>query len=315
MTAFPHDLVAELEPDDESELPGQVAVDGDTAARLDPCQAGGVAGGQARAHARAAPRRRTMMAPAALDAAYRAQFEAALARRRAAPHTMAAQTRAMLAWMKTHAGGRLDTSEVGRTWIWSDLHLDHAEVVWCFNRPFRTSQAMCRALVEAWRETVEESDRIICHGDVTVGVAKRRIDKALATLPGTRVLVVGNHEFPIGGTGVKDYVEAVYPTLVCETDPPLLLTHEPLDEVPVGAVNVHGHLHGKAARAKARRSSYHLNVNVELTSFRPVHLSELATTARALLAGDVEPQRTTARTIAKALEWRAEQRGRPDATA
>ena len=243
------------------------------------------------------------MTPAALDAAYRAQFEAALARRRAAPHTIRAQTRAMLAWMKTHAGGRLGAGEVGRTWIWSDLHLDHADVVWCFNRPFRTSQAMCRALVEAWRQTVEEGDRIICLGDVTVGVPKRGIDRALATLPGTRILVVGNHEFPIGGAGVKDYgFEAVYPTLVCETDPPLLLTHEPLDEVPVGAVNVHGHLHGTAARAKARRSRYHLNVNVELTSFRPVHLPELATTARALLAGDVEPWRTTARTISRALE-------------
>ena len=257
-----------------------------------------------------------MITPAALDAAYRTQLQAALARRQAAPHTIAAQTRAMLAWMKTHAGGRLGASEVGRTWIWSDLHLDHAEVVWCFNRPFRTSQAMCRALVEAWRETVEESDRIICLGDVTVGMANRGIDKALATVPGTRVLVVGNHEFPIGGAGVKDYgFEAVYPTLVCETDPPLLLTHEPLDVVPVGAVNVHGHLHGTAARAIARCSRYHLNVNVELTSFRPVRLSELATMARMLRDGDVKPQPTTASTIARALELRAEQRGRPAATA
>ena len=257
-----------------------------------------------------------MITPAALDAAYRAQLEAALGRRRAASHTIRAQTRAMLAWMKTHAGGRLGASEVGRTWTWSDLHLDHEEVVWCFNRPFRTSQAMCRALVEAWRETVGESDRIICLGDVTVGVAKRGIDNALATLPGTRVLVVGNHEFPIGGGDVKDYgFEAVYPTLVCETDPPLLLTHEPLDEVPVGAVNVHGHLHGTAARAKARRSRYHLNVNVELTAFRPVHLSELVRTARALLAGDIEPRRTTSCTIARALELCAEPRGWPEATA
>lgn len=208
-----------------------------------------------------------MITPAALDAAYREQLEAALHRRRAAPHTSAAQTRAMLAWMKSHTGGRLGASEVGRTWIWSDLHLDHAEAVWCFNRPFRTSQAMCRALVEAWRETVEETDRIICLGDVTVGAAGRGIDNALASVPGTRVLVVGNHEFPVGGAGVKDYgFEAAYPTLVCETDPPLLLTHEPLDVVPVGAVNVHGHLHGTAAREIASCSRYHLNVNVELTA-------------------------------------------------
>ncbi len=257
-----------------------------------------------------------MIRPAALDAAYRAQLEAALDRRRAAPHTSAAQTRAMLAWMKTHTGGRLGASEVGRTWIWSDLHLDHAEVVWCFNRPFRTSQAMCRALVEAWRETVEETDRIICLGDVTVGAASRGIDNALASVPGTRVLVVGNHEFPVGGAGVKDYgFEAVHPTLICETDPPLLLTHEPLNVVPVGAVNVHGHLHGTTAREVASCSRYHLNVNVELTAFRPVRLSELVTTARALLAGDVDPQMTTADTIASALELRARRRGWPEATA
>lgn len=264
----------------------------------------------------ATPRRRASITPAALDAAYREQLEAALARRRVVPHRNPSQTRAMLAWMKTHAGGRLDASEVGRTWIWSDLHLDHAEVVWCFNRPFRTSQAMCRALVEAWRESVKKSDRIICLGDITVGVANRGIDTALATLPGTRILVVGNHEFPIGGAGVKDYgFEAVYPTLVCETDPPLLLTHEPLDELPVGAVNVHGHLHGTEAREIARCSRHHLNVNVELTAFRPVRLSELVAAARALLAGNVEPEMTTADTIAAALELRAKRRGRPAATA
>ena len=34
--------------------------------------------------------------------------------------------------------------------------------------------------------------------------------------------------------------------VVGETDPPLLLTHEPLEKVPAGCVNVHGHLHGLA---------------------------------------------------------------------
>ena len=107
-----------------------------------------------------------MITPAALDAAYRAQPEAALARRRAAPLTIAAQTRAMLAWMKTHAGGRLGASEVGRTWIWSDLHLDHAEVVWCFNWPFQTSQAMLESSVAhaprtgwaGWRGVCDEEE-------------------------------------------------------------------------------------------------------------------------------------------------------------
>ena len=170
-------------------------------------------------------------------------------------------------------------------------------------------------MVEAWRDTVEESDRIICLGDVAVGIANRGIDNTLATLPGTRVLVVGNHEFPIGGAGVKDYgFDAVHPTLVCETDPPLLPARAARRCAGRGGERARTP-HGTAARAIARCSRYHLNVNVEFTAFRPVRLSELATRARALLAGDAEPQPTTAGMIARALELRAEQRRRPAATA
>ena len=96
---------------------------------------------------------------------------------------------------------------------------------------------MRRALVELWQETVDATDLIICLGDITVGPARRAIDEALAMLPGDKILVVGNHEFPVGSDGVKDYgFDAVY-SLVCDMDPPLLLTREPLEKVPAGAVN------------------------------------------------------------------------------
>ena len=70
--------------------------------------------------------------------------------------------------------------------------------------------------------------------------------------------------------------------------------------MPAGAVNVHGHLHAKRARARALVSTQHLNVNVEQTGYRPLRLSELVMTAGALLAGDVKPLATTAHTVAMA---------------
>ena len=58
---------------------------------------------------------------------------------------------------------------------------------------------------------------------------------------------------------LQDYgFEAAYPTLVCETDPPLLLTHEPLETAPPGTANVHRHLRGTAARTRAGRPRRHL---------------------------------------------------------
>ena len=237
------------------------------------------------------------MTPAALDAAYRAELVGSLM----SGHADKRQSMEMLQWMHGNRGGRLSASQAARAWIWADLHLDHADVVWCFDRPFRSVEGMRRALLETWRETVGDNDVIICLGDVTVGPARPAVDEALGTLPGEKVLVVGNHEFAAGNRGVKGYgFEAVYPTLVCETDPPLLLTHEPLTDVPPGTVNVHGHLHGAAARTRARRSKSHLNVNCELTAYRPMRLAALAATARALVAGEVEPQATPARTVALA---------------
>ena len=69
-------------------------------------------------------------------------------------------------------------------------------------------------------------------------------------LPGDRVLVVGNHEFVKNRSQPKDHgFEAPYPTLVRETDPPLLLTNEPCRP----ARSTRGHLHGMAARRLAGR--------------------------------------------------------------
>ncbi len=150
-------------------------------------------------------------------------------------------------------------------------------------------------------------------GDRPTPVSMCRPGRAL-TEPGPRVAPAirrspsdkerdpaGNHEFFDNQARPKDYgFDAVYPTLMCDSDPPLLLTHEPLETVPAGCASVHGHLHGAPARSAARRSRRQLNVNVELTAYRPVRLAGLAATARALLAGDVEPQATTAHTVALA---------------
>ena len=241
------------------------------------------------------------MRPAELDAVYREQLRDTLARSRTAWHIVPWQTRALLAWMETHEGGCLGADQVARSWVWADLHLNHQAIIWSGQRPFRDATAMRTALLTAWNEMIREDELIVCLGDVTVGPPSPAVDEALAGLPGTKLLVVGNHEFVNNRELPKDYgFEALYPTLICESDPPLLLTHEPLERVPAGCISVHGHLHGTASRTAAARSARHLNVNVEMISYRPVRLAELVATARGLFAGHVEPQRTTARTVTAA---------------
>ena len=59
------------------------------------------------------------------------------------------------------------------------------------------------------------------------------------------------------------------------SDPPLALSHLPLQRVPPTAVNVHGHIH----RAKAP-SRHHFNVSVERTDYAPVGLTWVLEEAR-----------------------------------
>ena len=76
-------------------------------------------------------------------------------------------------------------------------------------------------------------------------------------------------------------------------DPPLLWTHYPLREVPEGHVNIHGHEHGKPLRM-----SPHINVSVEQLEYEPISLTKLRRLARALVAGQYPPGRTTIERIA-----------------
>ena len=78
-------------------------------------------------------------------------------------------------------------------------------------------------------------------------------------------------------------------TLVAPGDPPLLLTHLPLLQVPPGWVNVHGHVHQRESPTRNR----HINVSIEQLNYRPARLSDIRWLARRLLEGQTVPGYST----------------------
>ena len=127
------------------------------------------------------------------------------------------------------------------TWVWSDLHLGHEHSRSAFGRPFRTAAEADRAMMEAWYDQVAEGETIICLGDVTVdGEALAHHQDWWRRAPGTKWLVLGNHDVdPVNRIRPFD-IDRTAMTLYAAGDPPLLLTHVPLLQVPHGAVNIHG---------------------------------------------------------------------------
>ena len=83
-------------------------------------------------------------------------------------HVKPKSTRWMIRLAETTEGGAFTPGGGTRTWIWSDIHLHHRNIIRYCHRPFRTVEAMNEAPLTAWKETVGDADTIICGGDIAL---------------------------------------------------------------------------------------------------------------------------------------------------
>ena len=180
--------------------------------------------------------------------------------------------------------------EERRTWIWSDLHLHHRNIIRYCTRPYDSVEQMDQALYATWKQRVQPDDVVICGGDVALaGSLDRERLARVQALPGRKLLVMGNHDLNRRGRPTPTGFDEASMTMLIEHDTPLLLTHVPLDEVPPGCVNIHGHVHNNVPLGHTR----HINICVENTGYEPVRLEAIRMLADQLVAGWTPPGETT----------------------
>ena len=80
------------------------------------------------------------------------------------------------------------------TWIWSDLHLNHLNVIEYESRPFETTEIMDSFLLNQWKQTVKKKETIINLGDVSFKLSKEKLSPIIRSMPGYKVLILGNHD-------------------------------------------------------------------------------------------------------------------------
>ncbi|MDE0223681.1 MAG: hypothetical protein OXP28_00930 [Gammaproteobacteria bacterium] len=183
----------------------------------------------------------------------------------------------------------------GATWVWSDLHLGHENIIRYTNRPFEDVAEMNARLYANWDAAVGEKDTLVFVGDIAMRTALcdttwQRIREG----PGrTKILVVGNHDLTGSGTLRVDGFDDICSVLCVDGDVPLVFTHMPLATVPDGCANVHGHTHD----ARPTRSP-HINVSVEQLAYRPVPLERIRALAKEVVAGRFPEGTTTIERIA-----------------
>ena len=197
--------------------------------------------------------------------------------------------KSMLRALPQHPAGELN--ETGEdVLVFSDLHLGHANVIEYTNRPFRDADQMDNTLWDNLTAALEPGKVLVVVGDVAVrdGVNAVTWQRVRDLDCRRRHLVIGNHDLTGAGRLRAHGFDRVWSAMVSGGEPPLIWTHYPLNEVPDGYVNIHGHVHDDPPRRTP-----HINVSVEQLDYRPVPLASLRALAGVLVKGEYPAGSTT----------------------
>ena len=168
---------------------------------------------------------------------------------------------------------------VGDTWVWSDLHFGHNNIIRYSDRPFDSLEAMNNALIRNYVSVVKENDTVIFGGDIGF-MSVNKINDILDQLPGYKIQIVGNHDIDRAGKVMDLHFDERHLCMVRDipdTEFQLLFSHYPLDAVPPNCVSVHGHIHQHLGGA------HNINICVEHTQYAPLNIKEVEKRAIAYL--------------------------------
>lgn len=157
-------------------------------------------------------------------------------------------------------------------WFISDTHFGHSNFLNFTDangekiRRFDNVDQMDDLMITNWNERIKPGDRVYHLGDVAMGGPA--VSKIMNKLHGSKRLIVGNHDI-IKGDLVNYFHKISMWRVFREYD--FVCSHVPLrEDNMITTFNLHGHIHQNPSP-----SHRHMNLCVEHTSYRPLHLDEI----------------------------------------
>lgn len=162
----------------------------------------------------------------------------------------------------------------------SDLHFSHHRILEFepIARPFDTIEKHDQALISRWNSTVSPSDIVWVLGDLAFNTGLDHLDKLNGVF---ELLILGNHDWK----HIQRYLRYFNKVHAMKEKYNLLFTHIPIhpDELDYRwKGNVHGHLHSRKINDKR-----YLNISLEHTNLRPIHMSEVLDRFKKQYYGDI----------------------------
>ena len=179
------------------------------------------------------------------------------------------------------------------TWIISDTHFGHSNIIKYCNRPFRDANHMDRVMYERWHTRVAPDDLVYHLGDVMLTSRKtdEELRRFITGLPGKKILILGNHDKSAQRMMDFGFDFACESMTIQFRQTLLFLNHRPLPEPPVPKVSyvLHGHIHNSTSTERKQHTHkgelveippFNINMSVELWNYEPVTLGQVLEAAR-----------------------------------
>ena len=167
-----------------------------------------------------------------------------------------------------------------KTYIISDTHFNHANIITYCKRPFNDITEMNREIIDNWNSTVKKNDIVYHLGDFLLG-SKYDLKNIMSKLNGDIYLIRENHD----RLTIKSYEECGIVILknapIVIEECKILLSHRPLPDsmIKKGFINIHGHIHEKKLEdvydSHLFSDNKHINVSCDVLEFKPILLDEL----------------------------------------
>lgn len=168
---------------------------------------------------------------------------------------------------------------MSETWLLSDLHLGHANIIRYCDRPFADAEEMDRVIIENWTKTIAARDTVYVIGDVCFHNSERTVE-IIQALPGYKVLLKGNHDlrrtdtlWTRAGFGVVTDSTVIHDRTYRAVE----LSHYPFwgGHAPKTPILFHGHSHNQfKAKIHTTNGRVLLNFSVECWEYKPVHIEQ-----------------------------------------
>lgn len=151
-----------------------------------------------------------------------------------------------------------------KTFLISDLHLNHRNIIRFCNRPFRSVGEMNRVLVDNWNKTVGKDDVVYFLGDLCC----KNHSYWLNRLNGNIVFIRGNHD--------RFFNTILYEKLRYD-DKEMLLIHDPRFVDGFGGRVIHGHKHNNNTTnfPLINFKNKTVNVSCELIDYTPISFDRI----------------------------------------